>query len=365
MLPNASYFAFTATPKNKTLEIFGDAFPRRQDEAPAVPQLHHEAGHPGGFILDVLQNYTPVESYYRLMKNGRGRPGVRRQEGAEEAAPLRGGPRARHRPESRDHGRSLPRSGDRQEQDRRPGAGDGRHQRHPRAIEYYHAIRSYLEERKSPYRAIVAFSGEHEYGGKKVTEATLNGFPSNQIPGQDSGRPLSLPDRGRQVPDRLRRAAAAHHVRGQDSVRHQGRADAVAPQPRPSAEARYLRARLHERRRHDPGRLRDYYRTTILSEETDPNKLHDLKADLDGYQVYSWPSRSIGLVDLYLAGADRDQLDPILDTCVAVYNAELDEDGQVDFKARPRRSCAPTTSCPRSCPTTTPTGSGWPPSSTS
>ncbi len=50
-----------------------------------------------------------------------------------------------------------------------------------RAIQYYHAISSYLDERKSPYKAIVAFSGEHEYGGAKVTEASMNGFPSSQI----------------------------------------------------------------------------------------------------------------------------------------------------------------------------------------
>ncbi len=62
----------------------------------------------------------------------------------------------------------------------------------------------------------------------------------------------------------------------------------------------------------------DYYRTTILSEETDPNKLHDLKAALDGYQVYA-PEQIDELVELYLGGADRDRLDPILDACVAVY----------------------------------------------
>ena len=39
-----------------------------------------------------------------------------------------------------------------------------------------------LEERKSPYQAIAAFSGEHELDGTKVTEASLNGFPSNSIP---------------------------------------------------------------------------------------------------------------------------------------------------------------------------------------
>ena len=77
----------------------------------------------------------------------------------------------------------------------------------------------------------------------------------------------------------------------------------------------------------------DYYRTTILAEETDPNKLHDLKTALDGYQVYA-AAQIDSLVELYLGGADRDRLDPILDTCVAVYKEQLDEDGQVDFKGK-------------------------------
>ena len=79
--------------------------------------------------------------------------------------------------------------------------------------------------------------------------------------------------------------------------------------------------------------FQDYYRTTLLADETDPNKLHDLKAALDGYQVYA-----VAQVDefaaLYLGGADRDRLDPILDTCVADYRERLDEDGQVDFKGK-------------------------------
>jgi type I restriction enzyme R subunit len=69
MLKNASYFAFTATPKNKTLEIFGE--PYKEGE-----KIKHRPFHSytmkqaiqEGFILDVLKNYTPVESYYRLMK---------------------------------------------------------------------------------------------------------------------------------------------------------------------------------------------------------------------------------------------------------------------------------------------------------
>src|SRR5439155_1504769 len=76
-----------------------------------------------------------------------------------------------------------------------------------------------------------------------------------------------------------------------------------------------------------------YYRTTILSEETDPNKLHDLKADIEGYEVYD-QAQVDQFVALYLSGADREQLDIILDACVATYVEALDEDGQVDFKGK-------------------------------
>jgi type I restriction enzyme R subunit len=76
-----------------------------------------------------------------------------------------------------------------------------------------------------------------------------------------------------------------------------------------------------------------YYRTTILSDETDPNKLHDLKDALDAAEVYS-DSQIDQLVALYLGGADRDQLDPILDACVATYKDQLGEDNQVEFKGK-------------------------------
>jgi type I restriction enzyme R subunit len=76
----------------------------------------------------------------------------------------------------------------------------------------------------------------------------------------------------------------------------------------------------------------DYYRTTILADETDPDKLHDLKSAMDSYKVCQ-PEQIERLVELYLDGAQRDRLDPILDACVAVYN-DLDEDGQVNFKGK-------------------------------
>ncbi len=62
-----------------------------------------------------------------------------------------------------------------------------------------------------------------------------------------------------------------------------------------------------------------------------PDKLHDLRTDLDGAQVYS-SEQVKDFVSRYLAGEDREELDPILEACVEVCLQDLDEDGQVQFK---------------------------------
>jgi len=75
-----------------------------------------------------------------------------------------------------------------------------------------------------------------------------------------------------------------------------------------------------------------YYRTMILAEETDANKLHDLKANLDRIGVYT-PATIDEFVKSYLGGLGREKLDPLLDGSVAVYLDRLDEDEQVNFKS--------------------------------
>ena len=202
-----------------------------------------------------------------------------------------------------------------------------------RAIQYYHAIRDYLGERKSPYEAIVAFSGEHEYGGRKVTEASLNGFPSSQIADkiqEDPYRFLICADKFQTGYDEplLHTMYVDKQLSDIKAVQTLSRLNRAHPQKHDTFVLDFM---------NDSDTIRDafadYYRTTILSDETDPNKLHDLKAALDAYQVYA-DSQVGQLVALYLDGADRDKLDPILDACVAVYKEQLDEDGQVDFKSK-------------------------------
>lgn len=335
LLPNASYFAFTATPKNKTLEIFGRPMP------PVDGKVRHEPFHSytmkqaiqEGFILDVLKYYTPVGSHYRLVKTVESDP---------EFDTKRAAKKLRRYVESHDHAIRLKAEiavDHFQEQVLALSKVGGQARAMvvtsgiERAIQYFHAVRDYLLELKSPYRAIVAFSGEHEYGGAKVTEASLNGFPSSQIADKIQGDPyrfLVCADKFQTGYDEplLHTMYVDKVLSGIKAVQTLSRLNRAHPQKHDVFVLDFMNDTDTIQRA-----FADYYRTTILSEETDPNKLHDLKAALDGYDVYS--DGQVGdLVTLYLGGADRDKLDPILDACVAVYKQDLDEDGQVDFKGK-------------------------------
>lgn len=339
LLPNASYFAFTATPKNKTLQLFGEPFADagekkfRPFHAYTMKQAIQE-----GFILDVLRNYTPVDSYYRLVKTVEQDP---------EFDAKRAQRKLRRYVESHDHAIRLkaeimidhflehvlaPRKIGGQARAMVVTSGI------ERAIEYYYAIRDYLREKKSPCQAIVAFSGEHEYGGEKVSEASLNGFPSGKIADRIQEEPYRLlicADKFQTGYDEplLHTMYVDKQLAGIKAVQTLSRLNRAHPQKHDVFVLDFM---------NDTDTIQsafaDYYRTTILSRETDPNKLHNLKDDLDAYQVYS-PEQIETLVSLYLEGADRDKLDPILDACVATYNEELDEDGQVAFKGKAKTFC--------------------------
>ncbi|RXA21694.1 type I restriction endonuclease subunit R [Methanosarcina sp. MSH10X1] len=334
MLPNASYFAFTATPKNKTLELFGE--PYEEDG-----QVKHKPFHSytmkqaiqEGFILDVLSSYTPVNSYYKLIKtveadpefdNKKAKKKLRKYvEGHNYAIQLKAEIMVDH---FHEQVIALDKIG---RQARAMVVTDGV----DRAIQYYHAIRSYLIERKSQYKAIVAFSGEREYGGVKVTEASLNSFPSNQIEEkikEDPYRFLICADKFQTGYDEplLHTMYVDKVLAGIKAVQTLSRLNRAHPQKHDVFVLDFLNNTDIIQMA-----FSDYYRTTILSDETDPNKLHDLKSDLDSYQVYALEDIE-QLVELYLSGSDRDKLDPILDACVATYKDQLDEDGQVDFKSK-------------------------------
>ncbi len=332
MLPNASYFAFTATPKNKTLEVFGDSFEQdgvlkhRPFHSYTMKQAIQES-----FILDVLANYTPVRSYYKLVSTIEGDPefDVRRAskrlrryvESNDHAIRLKAEIMVDH---FHDHVIGLNKIGG---QARAMVVTGGVEQ----AVQYYYAIQAYFRERKSPYQAIVAFSGEHEYKGVKVTESSLNGFSSGKIVDaiiEDPYRILVCADKFQTGYDEplMHSMYVDKHLSGIKAVQTLSRLNRAHPKKHDVFVLDFM---------NDTHGIElafsDYYRTTVLSEETNPDKLHDLQADLDRAHVYD-QSQVTAFADLYLGEAERDELDPILDACVASYNENLDEDDQVQFK---------------------------------
>ncbi len=335
LLPNASYFAFTATPKNKTLEIFGAPDPLPDGRIRHLPFHSYtmKQAIQEGFILDVLQHYAPVASYYRLVKTieadpefdtKRAKKKLRRYvEGHEHAIRIKAEIMVDH---FHEQVVALGKIGG---QARAMVVTNGIE----RAIQYFHAFRDYLAERKSPYQAIVAFSGEHDFGGVKVTEATLNGFPSGKIADriqEDPYRFLICADKFQTGYDEplLHTMYVDKTLSGIKAVQTLSRLNRAHPKKHDVFVLDFMNdADTIEKA------FADFYRTTILADETDPNKLHDLKATLDGHQVYA-ADQVVELVERYLNGADRDRLDPILDACVAVYLEALDEDAQVEFKGQ-------------------------------
>lgn len=340
LLSNASYFAFTATPKNKTLETFGVPYPdgdeikHRPYHSYTMKQAIQE-----GFILDVLKYYTPIASYYKLMKTVQDDPMFDKKRAQKK---LRAFVESDSYTISQKAEMMIEHF---HEQVISKGKIGGQARAMvvtssiPRCIEYYYALNKCLSARHSPYKAIVAFSGEHKYQGQEppLTSAAMNGFPDAKIP-----KTLKTD------PYRILVVADMFQTGFDEPLLHTMYVDKMLYDIKAVQTLSRLN-RCHPMK-HDtfvldfankPTMIEQsfsrYYRTTLLSGETDPNKLYDLIATMEEYQVYS-TAHVEQLVDLYLNGAERDRLDPILDACTAVYK-NLDTEEQIKFKSSAKAFC--------------------------
>ena len=257
MLTNASYLAFTATPKNKTLEMFGIPDPQPDGKVRHLPFHNYtmKQAIEEGFIMDVLTNYTPVSRYFNVIKSieddpkfdsKRARSKLRRYvENHEYAITQKAGIIIDHFNDSVFTPKKM--GGEA----RAMVVVDGV----DRAIRYYHAIRGIITERELPFRALVAFSGARKVEGlhdQEVSEAQLNGFPESGTAERFQQDPYRILICADQVPDGVRRAAPPHYVRGQAPLGYQGSPDPFPAQPLPPEEIRHLRAGLPEHHRGYP-----------------------------------------------------------------------------------------------------------------
>lgn len=334
LVKTASYFAFTATPKNKTEEVFGT--PYEEDG-----EIKHRPFHvytmkqaiQEGFILDVLKNYTTIDSWYKIAKKVEDDPMFDKKRAQKKLRSfVEGNPDviAKKAAMMMDHFH---------EQIIAKKKLNGKSRAMvvtasiPRCIETYYAINKCLADRHSPYKAIIAFSGECKYNGQEpaLTSAELNGFPDAKIPKEfkkDPYRLLVVADMFQTGFDEplLQTMYVDKPLYDIAAVQTLSRLNRAAP----GKDEVYVLDFANK-----TSTIQDafskFYRTTILSGETDPNKLYDLITLMESYQVYD--NDDVEHVDdLFLGGAERNRLDPLLDPCVATYN-ELQTDDQIKFKS--------------------------------
>lgn len=330
MAPNANFYAFTATPKNKTLETFGMAYEKPDGEIGHRPfhvytmkQAIEE-----GFILDVLKGYTTYQSYYRIRKTITDDPLFERTQAMKklrafvERQPETVGEKAKVMVEHFHNVTANKIGGEARAMVVTAGI--------ERAIDYFYKIKELLAERNSPYEVIVAFTGDFNYHGNTVNESLLNGFPSAQIEKKiktGNYRFLIVADKFQTGYDEplLHTMYVDKPLHGVKTVQTLSRLNRTAPKKNETCVIDFVNK--HEDIERD---FQEFYKTTILSHETDPNKLNDLLATIEGYEIYTTAEVEL-LNDKFWNKAPRQEIDPILDSCVDRFN-NLDEEGKVECK---------------------------------
>ena len=333
MVKNANYYAFTATPKNKTLQMFGTAFEQPDGEIGHRPfhEYTMKQAIEEGFIMDVLKHYTTYNSYYKIVKAVDSDPEFEKKQAQKKLRAFVEG-----QPETiQQKAAIIVEHFHTQVLDKGKLGGQARAMVVTssilRAIDFYFEISRLLEERKSPYKAIVAFSGSKSYGGKDVTEADINGFPSKDIE-----------DNMERDPYRILVVAEKFQTGYDQPLLHTMYVDRVLTDVKAVQTLSRLN-RCHPKKRdtfvldfaNDADSIRDsfqrFYKTTILSKEVDPNKLNDLIQEIEDANIYTY-----GEIDLlnskYWNGAPREELDPIINNSVDRFK-ERDENTQVRCKS--------------------------------
>lgn len=330
---NANYYAFTATPKNKTLEMFGEKITDADGNVSFVPfhEYTMKQAIEEGFILDVLKYYTPYSSYYRILKTSVDDPEYDKKKAQGK---LRAYVEAQ--PETIEKKAEIIVEHFCSKVFMKIG-GKARAMlvtsSIERAIEFYKVITRMLEERNSPYRAIVAFT-DKMIDGQLVTEASLNGFPSAEIETKMEEEPyriLVVANKFQTGYDQplLHTMYVDKQLSGVKAVQTLSRLNRCHPKKQDTFVLDFA---------NDPEMIQkafqDYYKTTVLVGESDVNKLNDLTDTIEGFCFYTQDDVD-RVVELKLTGNDDDRpaMDAVLDGVTERFKEELNEDEQIVCKS--------------------------------
>jgi type I restriction enzyme R subunit len=336
---NASFFAFTATPKNTTLEKFGQ--PTAVGGFEPFHLYSMKQAIEEGFILDVLANYTTYRSYYEIQKSIEDNPEfetARAQkklkayvEGHQQTIGTKADIMVNHFLEKVVGPKKL----------KGKARGMVVTRNIEAAIRYFFAIRDALTAANAPFGAIVAFSGKKTVDGiEEYTEESLNGFPSKDIEAKlrtEDYRLLVVANKyltgfdepllyAQYIDKKLQGVLAVQ------TLSRLNRANKKLGKDNPLV-LDFFNTVEDMKAAFDP-----FYTATSLTQPTDVNVLHELKDSLDDVGVYEWHEVE-AFNDLFFAKADADQLSPLIDTAAARFAEELglEDEDKIDFKIKAKQ----------------------------
>ena len=327
-LSNVSTFAFTATPKAKTLELFGQ---RREDGSYEAFSLYSmRQAIEEGFILDVLENYTTYTAYWNLLKKVSDDP---RYERSKAFALLRAYvEQHQHTIEKKvavmvEH-----------------FAGHVRHKiggkakamivtrSRPLAVRYKLAVDKYLKAQGHGFKALVAFSGTVQAEGIDYTEAGMNGFPDTQTAEtfkQDENRLLIVANKFQTGFDQplLHTMYVDKKLGGVNAVQTLSRLNRTCPGKEDTAVIDFANKAEELQKAFEP-----YLDRTILSEGTDPNLLYDLQTRLEGFHYHTTDDLSAFAKVYFDPKGTQDKLHAALAPVVDRFN-DAGEEERTEFRS--------------------------------
>lgn len=340
MRGNASYFAFTATPKATTLEKFGERQPDgsfRPFHLYSMKQAVEE-----GFILNVLANYTTYKSYYEIQKSVADNPIFDTKKAQKKLRAYVESSQQTINTKAEimlDH--FIPQVVNTK---KLHGKAKGMivTQNIEVAIRYYKAVSKLLDAQGNPFKALIAFSGEKTVDGVKYTESDINGFPESDTRDrfdEDDYRLLIVANKYLTGFDQPKLSAMYVDKRLQFvlAVQALSRLNRSSPKLGKRTEDLFILDFFNSvddiKTAFDP-----FYTVTTLSEATDVNVLHELKDALDLVAVYEWAEVE-DFVARFFANEDAQALSPIIDVAAERFNTglELDDPAKIDFKIKAKQ----------------------------
>jgi type I restriction enzyme R subunit len=326
---NVSIFAFTATPKARTLELFGRVRPDGKHEPFSLYSMRQAIEE--GFILDVLSNYVTYRAYWKLLKTIQDDP----QYESDKAKAL-----LRRFVELHPHAinkkieiivEHFHEHAAHQIAGKAKAMIVTRSRLH--AVQYFLALRRYLEQSGYPYKAIVAFSGKVQDGAGDYTESGLNTFPESQTAEmfkRDEYKFLVVAEKFQTGFDQplLQTMYVDRVLTGVHAVQTLSRLNRTHPNKESTFVLDFANDAENIQSAFAP-----YYEQTLLSESTDHNLLYDRETELKDFDLFTDEDVQNFVRIYFTPNITQDKLHAPLDPVVQRYK-EQSEDIQADFRSK-------------------------------